>query len=127
MATAPRLIETGVAAPLPVRRGWSVLWPSAELTGGTLAVVGLWLAWLPSLWAGSVGLELLAIGFWCWARAAPDREEQLPRWSWLRRPAVAMWLAAAAGAVLTAASKVAPAPSPLTTLVVTAQAIGVSW
>ena len=126
MATAPRWIETKVV-PVPRRRRWAALRPSAEVTGGTLAVVGLWLAWLPSLWAGSVGLELLAIGFWCWARAAQDREEQLPRWNWLRRPAVAMWLAAAAGAVLTAASKVAPAPSPLTTLVVTAQAIGVSW
>jgi hypothetical protein len=127
MATAPRLLETAVAAPIPMRRKWTRWRPSAEVTGGVLAVVGLWLAWLPSLWAGSVGLELLAIGFWCWARAAQDREEQLPRWNWLRRPAVAMWLAAAAGAVLTAASKVAPAPSPLTALAVTAQAIGVAW
>src|SRR5262245_25352256 len=102
MAIAPRMLDSAAAAPVRVRRGLAVLKPTAEVTGGTFAVVGLWLAWLPSLWAGSVGLELLAIGFWCWARAAQDREDQLPRWNWLRRPAVAMWLAAGAGAVLTA-------------------------
>ena len=112
---------------VPLRARLAALRPSAEVTGATLAVAGLWLAWEPSLWAGAAGLELLALGFWCWARAAQDREDQLPRWSWLRRPAVAMWLAAAAGAVLRSASHVAPPPTPLTSLAVTAQAIGVAW
>ena len=114
-------------APSTWRARLRALRPSAEVTGGTTAVAGLWLAWQPSLWAGSIGLELLAIGFWSWARAAQDREEQLPRWNWLRRPAVAMWLAAAAGAVQHAASTVAPPPSSLSSLLVTAQAIGVAW
>src|SRR5262245_50462258 len=126
MATMPHP-PPAVVAPLTWRARVQALRPSAEVTGATLAIAGLWLAWLPSLWAGAIGLELLAIAFWCWARAAQDREEQLPRWSWLRRPAVAMWLAAAAGAVLRSASRVAPAPTPLTTLAVTAQAIGVAW
>jgi len=56
------------------------------------------LAW-PSLFAAALGLELFAAGFWIWARAAEDRREQLPRWSWLRRPALALWLAAGLQAV----------------------------
>src|ERR1043166_1798244 len=35
------------------------------------------------------------MAFWLWSRALPDRGEQLARWSWLRRPAMALWLAAA--------------------------------
>jgi hypothetical protein len=104
-----------------------VLHPPAAFTGATLGITGLVLAWSTSLWAGALGLELIATGFWCWARAAPDREEQLPRWNWLRRPAAALWLAAASGEVLRSASVVAPAPSPLSSFALTAQAIGVAW
>src|ERR1043166_6192075 len=35
------------------------------------------------------------MAFWLWSRALPDRGEQLARWSWLRLPAMALWLAAA--------------------------------
>lgn len=101
--------------------------PGARAAGGALALAGLVLVWLPWLWAGALGLELLAGAFWCWARAAPDREEQLPRWNWLRRPAAAMWLAAAAGQVLRSVAAAGPAPPALTTLVLSAQALGVAW
>src|SRR5437867_9282969 len=100
-----------------MRTRLDALKPGAGVIGGLLAVVGLSLVWLPSLWWGALGLELLAAGFWYWARAAVDREEQLQRWSWLRRPAAAMWLAAAAGEVLRLSSVVSPAPPSLTALV----------
>ena len=67
---------------------------------GTLAcVAGLALLGAQPLVTGALGLELLAGAFWIWARASSDRAEQVPRWSWLRRPAAAMWLATAAAAV----------------------------
>ena len=44
----------------------------------------------------ALGLELIGLAFWCWARAAVDAARQVRRWIWLRRPAQAMWLAAAA-------------------------------
>ncbi len=63
--------------------------------GALLCVAGLLaLAW-PSLIASALGLELLAAAFWWWARAAEHAAEQVERWSWLRRPAAALWLAAA--------------------------------
>src|SRR5258705_5851325 len=60
-----------------------------------LCVPGLMLLWWPSLWAAALGLELVATAFWWWARAAPDPSREIPRWAWLRRPAAALWLAAA--------------------------------
>ena len=121
--TAPR---APAALALP-RSRLEALRPGARTAGGALAVAGLVLVWSPSLWAGALGLELLAAAFWCWARAAPDHSEQLARWNWLRRPAAAMWLAAAAGQVLRSVSVAGAATPGLTSLVVSVQALGVAW
>lgn len=69
--------------------------PGATITGMLLVVPGFLLLWAPSLWAAALGLELMATAFWWWARAAPDPSREIPRWAWLRRPAAALWLAAA--------------------------------
>lgn len=69
--------------------------PGATVTGVLLCVPGLLLLWWPSLWASALGVELVATAFWWWARAAPDPSREIPRWAWLRRPAAALWLAAA--------------------------------
>src|SRR2546423_8532962 len=74
---------------------------AARRAGGALCVTGLALLASPSLIAAAVGLELMATAFWWWARAAEDAAQQVPRWAWLRRPAAALWLAAAIHAVLT--------------------------
>jgi hypothetical protein len=68
--------------------------------GGLLCAAGFVLLTLPPLVAGAVGLELIAAGFWVWARSAEDRLGQLPRWAWMRRPASAMWLATGLHAVM---------------------------
>jgi len=47
----------------------------------------------------ALALELIALAFWWWARASDDAADQLRRWSWVRRPAQALWLAAALGAL----------------------------
>jgi len=67
----------------------------ARVAGGLLCGVALWLLWFPSLLTSALGIELLAAAFFCWARAAKDSAAQVPRWAWLRRPAVALWLAVA--------------------------------
>lgn len=103
------------------------LHPDARVVGGVLCVAGLALVWLPSLWTGALGLELLAAAFWAWARAAADRAEQLPRWTWLRRPAIALWLAAAAQAAQREAVAHGMLPPSLATLLLWMQAIGVVW
>src|SRR5262245_37888818 len=95
--------------------------PDARLVGGVLCVAGLALVWLPMLWTGALGLELVAAAFWVWARAASDREEQLPRWIWLRRPALALWLAAAAQAAQAEAVSHGVLPAKLATMLVWAQ------
>jgi hypothetical protein len=69
------------------------------LTGAVLCAAGFALLGWPSLFAAALGLELFGAGFWIWARVAEDRREQLPRWAWLRRPALALWLAAGLDAV----------------------------
>ncbi|HEY6867489.1 MAG TPA: hypothetical protein VI792_09535 [Candidatus Eisenbacteria bacterium] len=69
--------------------------PGATITGMLLVVPGFMLLWAPSLWAAALGLELIATAFWWWARAASDPSREIPRWAWLRRPAAALWLAAA--------------------------------
>jgi hypothetical protein len=73
----------------------SRLRPSSSTTGGLLCAAGLALLLLPSRFAPALGVEALAAGFWWWARAAEDPALQIQRWSWLRRPATALWLAAA--------------------------------
>jgi len=69
--------------------------PGAQITGMLLCIPGMMLLWLPSLWAAALGIELIGTAFWWWARAAPDPGREIPRWAWLRRPAGALWLAAA--------------------------------
>jgi hypothetical protein len=65
------------------------------LAGGLLCAAGLALVAFPASIAPALGVELLAAGFWWWARAGAEPERQVPRWRWLRRPATALWLAAA--------------------------------
>ena len=102
--------------------------PEARVSGALLSVAGLVLVWLPSMWAGALGMELLAAAFWCWARAASDHEVQLGRWTWLRRPAAAMWLAAAAnflsGQIASGDSFVSVSVS---RMLLAVQAMGVVW
>lgn len=71
--------------------------------GGLLCAAGLALLVLPARFAPALGVEALAAGFWWWARAAEDPGLQIRRWSWLRRPATALWLAAAIEVGLSAA------------------------
>lgn len=75
------------------------------LAGLVAAAVGLALLAVPRLPAAALGVEGVAFAFWVWARVAPDAREQLPRWAWLRRPAMALWLASALALAL-------PAPPP---------------
>ena len=74
--------------------------PRARVAGGICAGLGVTLLLVPGLLWAAIGVELLALAFWLWARALPDRAEQMPRWAWLRRPAMALWLAAALALVL---------------------------
>ena len=75
------------------------------LSGAIACVSGIALLLIPSLLACALGLELLSAAFWLWARSAADGREQLPRWEWLRRPAMAAWLAFAVDAVLPAITR----------------------
>ena len=63
--------------------------------GAVCATLGVALLVLPGIAWAALGVELVALAFWLWSRALPDRREQLARWAWLRRPAMALWLAAA--------------------------------
>ena len=67
----------------------------ARTVGAVMCITGLTLLLWPSLLAAALGVELLAGAFWWWARAAENPAEQVRRWSWLRRPAGALWLAVA--------------------------------
>jgi hypothetical protein len=67
----------------------------ANYAGAACATVGVALLMLPGIAWAALGLELVALAFWLWARSLPDRGEQLARWGWLRRPPMALWLAAA--------------------------------
>jgi hypothetical protein len=64
-----------------------------RIVGAAFCLAGLALLGWPSLLAVALGVELLATAFWWWARATTHPEEQIQRWSWLRRPAAALWLA----------------------------------
>ena len=72
----------------------------ARTFGAVLCLAGLALLLWPSLLAAALGVELLAGAFWWWARAADNPAEQVRRWSWLRRPAGALWLAVAIQSVI---------------------------
>ena len=74
--------------------------PAGNLVGALMCAAGLALVAARPPLLGALGVELIAAAFWWWARGAPDAAEQLPRWNWLRRPAAALWLAAACHAVL---------------------------
>jgi hypothetical protein len=101
--------------------------PDARVLGTLLCLAGLALVSMPALWQGALGLELLAAAFWCWARAAEDRDEQLRRWTWLRRPALGLWLAAGAFEVQRSAVAAGAIPGALATMLIGAQAAGVVW
>src|SRR5689334_15959847 len=68
---------------------------SPGVAGAACAALGVLSLLLPGIGWGAIGVELVALAFWIWARSLPDRRDQLARWSWLRRPAMALWLAAA--------------------------------
>ena len=68
---------------------------SAGAAGALCASLGVLLLMLPGIAWAALGVELMALAFWLWSRVLPDRGEQLARWAWLRRPAMALWLAAA--------------------------------
>lgn len=86
--------------------------PSSTAFGVALAIAGLTLLLAPPLAAGAIALEALALAFWLWARASDSPVESLARWGWLRRPAMALWLAVALVAVLPPRiTLVTPAPS----------------
>jgi hypothetical protein len=61
--------------------------------GVALCVPAVALLWLRSLALAAVGLELFAAAFWLWARSGRDPAREIPRWAWLRRPAMGLWLA----------------------------------
>lgn len=68
---------------------------SAGASGALCAALGVALLVVPGIAWAALGVELVALAFWLWSRSLPDRGEQLSRWGWLRRPAMALWLAAA--------------------------------
>ncbi|MEO5989585.1 MAG: hypothetical protein ABIU54_10985 [Candidatus Eisenbacteria bacterium] len=72
----------------------------AQVVGGVCASAGVVLLLVPGVMWAAIGVELMALAFWLWARALPDRAQQTPRWAWLRRPAMALWLATALTLVL---------------------------
>jgi len=85
----------------------------ASYAGAVCASAGIVLLMWPGVAWAALGTELVALAFWLWARSLPDRNEQLARWSWLRRPAMALWLAAALFVALPQLHAVfAPAPPP---------------
>lgn len=102
--------------------------PGPAFPGAATCAAGLALLMTPDLLRGALGLELLATGFWLWARRAADRDEQLARWSWLRRPAAALWLAAGCHAATHAfvVGEAAPAYAALR-LLAGVEAIAVLW
>lgn len=77
-------------------------------TGALLCIAALALVWSPQPLHGALALELLAASFWVWARGMPDASREIARWSWLRRTAALMWVAA--GLEILAAS---PSNSPI--------------
>ena len=83
---------------------------SPPVWGLLAAAAGLALLAYEGVWRAALGVELIALAFWVWARAAADAREQIARWGWLRRPAMALWLAAALAMALPAAPVPPAAP-----------------
>ncbi len=83
----------------------SVLTAHPRTVGGTLCAAGFVAITMPARFAPALGAELLAAGFWWWARYSDEPARQVPRWNWLRRPAAALWLAAAVQTALPPAAQ----------------------
>ncbi len=100
----------------------------ARTLGGAVCAAGLALLAARPLLSAALGLELVALAFWWWARAAEDAAEQVPRWAWLRRPAQALWLAAAVGVLRGGAPRPGgPGLESLTHMLELAQAAAIAW
>ena len=74
---------------------WPKLRVPSHYAGAAVATVGVRLLLLPGWRGRRSGWSWWRLAFWLWARSLPDRAEQLARWGWLRRPPMALWLAAA--------------------------------
>jgi hypothetical protein len=105
----------------------SPLVPGPRPAGGLLCAAGLALIVSPARFAPALGTELLAGGFWWWARASDQPALQVPRWRWLRRPATALWLAAAIEATLSAPAAGFPVPPATLAFWSRVEAIAVVW
>jgi hypothetical protein len=101
--------------------------PAPRPVGGLLCAAGLLLMVLPLPFAPALGAEALAGGFWWWARAAEDPALQIRRWSWLRRPATALWLAAAIEVALPGAAGMYAVPPATLAFWSRVEAIAVVW
>ena len=105
----------------------SHLVPGPRPVGGLLCAAGLALVVLPARFAPALGVELLAAGFWWWARASDEPVFQVPRWSWLRRPATALWLAAAIEVALPGPAAGFPVPPATLAFWSRVEAIAIVW
>lgn len=92
-----------------------------------MCAAGLALVVLPARIAPALGVELLAAGFWWWARASDEPAFQIPRWSWLRRPAAALWLAAAIELVLPGSAAGFPVPPATLAFWSRVEAVAIVW
>ena len=101
--------------------------PGPRVAGGLLCLAGLVLVVLPARFAPALGAEALAAGFWWWARASDEPALQVPRWSWLRRPATALWLAAAIAVALPGAAGSVPVPPATLAFWSRVEAVAVLW
>ncbi len=71
----------------------------AGRAGTALCLIAILLFARSTLLSTAIALELVAAAFWLWARATPDAAAQVPRWSWVRRPATALWVAVGVHAI----------------------------
>jgi hypothetical protein len=101
--------------------------PDAHSAGGLLCAAGLALLVVPARFAPALGVESLAAGFWWWARASDHPARNVPRWAWLRRPATALWLAAAIETVLSGSAGGAGLSSGTLALWWRLEAAAVAW
>jgi hypothetical protein len=105
----------------------SHLLPGPRPVGGLLCAAGLALIVLPARFAPALGVESLAAGFWWWARASDEPAFQVLRWSWLRRPATALWLAAAIEMALPGPAAGFPVPPATLAFWSRVEAIAIVW